>query len=209
MNHKSVIAFAAGSIVTAALAVLMAVGPGHDHDKKQDMNQGMHQMDEAKMMAELARISTPATQHKELAKTVGTWTAKTSFILDPSQPPETGTGTMTVEPVLDGRFFKSHFKMEFMGQPFEGIGFIGYSVAHEQFVSTWMDTMSTTILYTTGNKDQNDKLVMQGIATSPMGDNPMKIVMTHIDNNHWSDEFYDQMPDGSWTKTGTIHYTRN
>jgi hypothetical protein len=67
--------------------------------------------------------------------------------------------------------------------------------------------MSTTITYMKGNK-HDGKLVMKGISTTPMGDNPMKIVTTHNEDGSVTDSFYDQMPDGTWFNSGSIVYTR-
>lgn len=67
--------------------------------------------------------------------------------------------------------------------------------------------MTTKITYMTGNKEDG-VLVMHGISTTPMGDNPMKIVTTTNEDGSVTDKFYDQMPDGTWMNSGTIVYTR-
>ena len=214
MKRTSILAFAAGVTSTAALAILIAMGPDHDHHDAMDKvtEPEMHEMMEMSpedMMAAMGKISTPNEHHAELLKSVGSWTAHSSFIMDPSAPPTESTGSMIIESVLGGRYVVAHFKMDFMGQPFEGIGYTGYDIAHEQYVGTWADSMSTKITYLTGNKDKNGDMVMAGTATTPMGDNPMKIVSTQTDDDHFTDMFYDQMPDGSWFNSGTITYTRN
>lgn len=214
MNRTSILTFAAGSLVTAAVAVLIAAGPEHKHDHAHDMGMDKatdHQpmeMSPEKMMAEMMRLGSPNEHHLELHKQVGNWTAHTSFVMEPGQPPTEGPASMTVESVLGGRYVLGKFSMDFMGQPFEGFSYMGYDVAHEQYVSVWADTMSTKLTMLTGNKDKDGNLVMHGTATTPMGDNPMKIVTTFIDDNHTTDSFYDQLPDGSWNQSGTITYTR-
>jgi len=223
MKHTTILAFTAGSLATAGLAVLIATGPDHkdnakkkgDHEMMKHMDHandnkgGMGGMDDAKMMAEMMRLGTPGKQHAELAKGVGSWSAHTSFTMDPSQPPVEGPAKMTTETVLGGRYTASEFRMEFMGQPYQGISYMGYDIAHEQFISIWMDSMSTKITHLTGNLDDHGNLVMTGISTTPMGDNPMKIVTSFDDDNHMTDKFYDQLPDGSWNQSGTITYTRD
>ncbi len=218
MNRTSILTFAAGSLATAGIAILIAAGPDHDHGHNHDNGmdkvtehemQEMMEMSPEKMMAEMMRLGTPNEHHAELAKTIGNWNAHTSFKMDPSQPPAEGPATMTVESVLGGRYIKSEFKMDFMGQPFEGFSYTGYDVAHEQYIAIWADTMSTKITYMTGNKDDDNTITMHGTATTPMGDNPMKIVTTWTDDNHFTDMFYDQMPDGSWYNSGTITYSRD
>ncbi len=213
MNNRAILTFTAGAACTASLALLIAAGPGHDHGDPMDspMDSMNDKMTDPPMdiMAEMKRLSTPNEHHAELGKSVGNWTAQTSFIMDPSQPPMEGEGKMSVKWVLGGRYVMAEFKMDFMGEPFEGIGYTGYDIAHEQYVSTWMDTMSTKITYTTGNLEDDGRLVLTGTATTPMGDNPMKIVSAWIDDDTFTDKFYDQMPDGTWNLSGTITYTRD
>lgn len=240
MNNSSKltpwIAFAAGSLVTAGAAVLIASGPKED---RQADDQAMHQMAEMKemksmdpmddmddmqdmddmghmaemsadeMMAGMMALGTPNEHHAELMETVGSWTAKTSFIMDPDAPPAEGPASMTVKSLLDGRHVMSHFKMDFAGQPFEGYSIMGYDNAHGEYNSVWIDSMSTKITHMTGNKDEDGNLVMLGTSSTPMGDNPMKIVTTFVDDDHTVDKFYDMMPDGTWFNSGTITYTRD
>jgi Protein of unknown function (DUF1579) len=224
MNRTTLFAFTAGSLVTAGAALLIAAGPEHKHHdddhkmhemKEMDSMDPMDEMDHMaemsaeEMMAGMMKLSTPNEHHAELMTTVGSWSAKTSFVMDPAAPPTEGPATMTVKEMLDGRYVMSHFKMDFMGQPFEGYSIMGYDNAHEEYISIWMDSMSTKITYMTGNKDEDGNMVMLGTSTTPMGDNPMKIVTTKHDNDHWTDKFYDMMPDGTWFNSGTIKYTRD
>jgi len=217
MKRTSILAFAAGVTSTAALALLIAAGPDHSHDHDDhghDMDATTHQPDgeaapEFDMMAEMAKLATPGPYHQALGIMVGEWTAKTSFMMGPDAPPTEGTGTMSVEWVLGKRYIHSSFKAEFMGQPFEGIGYTGYDNAHEQYVSTWADTMSTKITAMTGGEEAGDSLVMYGTSTTPMGDNPMKIITKFTDANSWTDTFFDKMPGSDeWVQSGTITYTR-
>ena len=212
MNTKSIATFAAGALSTAGVLFLIASGPEHEHkgmdSAAQPESDGMMEMSPEDMMAAMTKLATPNEHHAELAKTIGNWTAKSSFNMDPAAPPMEGEGTMSVEWVLGGRYTHSNFKMEFMGQPFEGIGYTGYDIAHEQYIATWADTMSTTIFYMTGNETEPGIMEMHGTSTTPMGDTPMKIVTSWTDANTWVDKFYDQMPDGTWFNSGTITYTR-
>ena len=208
MNTRSLIAFGAGAIAATSLTLLIAAGPEHDAKKNPHQPDAMQEMGPAEMMAAMAEMATPGEQHEELMKTCGQWEAKGSFVMDPAAPPMQSTGSMTIEPAMGGRFVKCDFKMDFMGQPFSGLSYAGYDKYHDQYVTVWMDTMSTKITYMEGNHNDDGDLVMKGISSTPMGDNPMKIVTTHHDDDHFTDHFYDQMPDGTWVNTGTIKYTR-
>jgi len=213
MKLKSTLPFLAGVAATAGIAVLVAAGPEHDHHghdmdpvTTDEMNE-MMEMSPEDMMAAMAKMGEPGEHHKELGKMVGNWNAKTSFVIDPDSPPMEGEGEMSIKWVLGGRFLQSNFKMDFMGEPFEGLSFMGYDNAHEEYVSTWMDSMTTKITYMTGDKEDG-ALVMHGISTTPMGDNPMKIVTTNNKDGSVTDKFYDQLPDGTWVNSGSIVYTR-
>ncbi|MBO6738500.1 MAG: DUF1579 family protein [Phycisphaerales bacterium] len=208
MNTRSLIAFGAGALAASTLAFLVASGPEHDEHKNTHQPDAMEEMGPAEMMAAMAEKAAPGEEHEQLMKTCGEWTAKSSFIMDPAAPPMESTGTMTIESVMGGRFVKCDFEMDFMGQPFNGLSYAGYDKYHNQYVSIWMDTMSTKITYLEGNHNEDGDLVMKGISSTPMGDNPMKIVTTHHDDDHFTDHFYDKMPDGTWFQSGTIKYTR-
>lgn len=211
MNTRTISAFAAGIATASTLAFLIASGPEHGDHKDAvtpDEMDKMIEMSPEDMMAAMAKLATPDEHHEELGKMVGQWKAHASFIMDPAAPPEQSEGTMDVEWVLGGRYIKSTFKTDFMGQPFEGLAYSGYDIAHGNYVGIWMDTMSTKITYTEGNHDESGALVMHGIATTPMGDNPMKIVTSWIDADTVQDKFYDKMPDGTWYNSGSITYTR-
>lgn len=219
-SQTSLLAFAAGSLATAGIALLIAAGPDHSQDHgdldNQNMDTTVHQPDtdmgeapEFDMMAEMTKLATPGVYHQALGIMVGDWSAKSSFSMGPDAPPTEGDGTMTVKWVLGKRYVQSHFHSEVFGQPFEGIGFIGYDIAHEQYVSSWMDTMSTKITHMKGGEELNDALVLYGTSTTPMGDNPMKMVTTFTDPNTWVDTFFDKMPGSDeWIQSGTITYTR-
>jgi hypothetical protein len=219
MNRKSILAFTAGVACTASLALLIASGPEHEehgnHDQDNDMNHvtqpeadEMMEMSPEDMMAMMNDFSTPGDHHKLLGKTIGNWKASASFIMDPSAPPMESVGSMETKWILDGRFTQSVLKMDFMGQPFEGHAITGYSNPHSKYVSSWVDTMSTHITLMKGNTSEDGSLVMQGTSLTPMGENPMKIVSSWIDDNTVQDKFYDKMPDGTWFNSGSITYTR-
>ncbi len=211
-NHKSILAFAAGSLATAGIALLIAAGPEHDAHKSGAMHEPQTKIGDAPemdMMAEMAKLATPGEHHKALGIMVGEWNAKTSFLMSADAPPMESTGKMTVKWVLGKRYLHSNMKIaDFMGQPFEGIGYTGYDIAHKEYISSWMDTMSTKITVMTGGEEEGDALVMYGTSTTSMGDNPMKIVTSFTDENTWVDTFYDKLPDSEWFQSGTITYTR-
>jgi hypothetical protein len=47
--------------------------------------------------------------------------------------------------MLGDLWLVTDFKSEMMGQPFQGHGIAGYDPARKKYVSTWTDSMSTTL----------------------------------------------------------------
>lgn len=224
MNTKTMLTFLAGAATSAAVATLLAVGPDHgdtgdlhhadqehtDHHKADAHAMEPMEMDMEEMWAMYEALGEPGEHHEEMMKTVGSWSALASFNMDPDAPPQISEGHCTVVPVMGGRFFKTTFEMDFMGEPFRGLGYNGYDNGREHFVGVWMDSISTQISHQTGHMDDEGVLTMKGMNFVPgMGETGMKIVDTWINEDTWKQEFYDEMPDGSWMHSGTIIFTRD
>ncbi|HET9232633.1 MAG TPA: DUF1579 domain-containing protein [Candidatus Eisenbacteria bacterium] len=135
---------------------------------------GMPPMDSPEMQAMMAAMS-PGPEHKNLAKMTGDWTFTNKMWMDPSAPPAEGSGTMHAETILGGRYVHAVWKGNFMGMPFEGHGTEGYDNLTKKYVSSWVDNMSTAIMYSTGTCEQNGKVCT---ATSQEMLDPMSGKMT-------------------------------
>ena len=53
------------------------------------------------------------------------------------------------------------FKGDWAGQPFEGLGFLGYDKMKKEYVSIWMDNMSTGIFSGSGQYDAATKTITE------------------------------------------------
>jgi len=107
--------------------------------------------DQTEMMACYTKAGELGPAHQFLKDAfVGDWTVACTMWMDPSAPPMESTATSTVKTILDGRFIKETFTGNFMGQPFEGMGLTGFDNTTNQFVSTWMDSMTTGISMSKG-----------------------------------------------------------
>jgi hypothetical protein len=84
------------------------------------------QMDEktAKEMAAWATAMMPGLEHQKLAARSGTWDLDMKMWMAPGMPPMESKGEAVCEMVLGGRFLREVVKSEFMGSPFEGIGYL-------------------------------------------------------------------------------------
>src|SRR5262249_5501714 len=82
--------------------------------------------DEKAMMEAMQKAATPGEAHKKLEPLVGTFDTSVRMWMDPSKPPEDSAGTTANSWVLGNRYVEQRYEGTFMGEPFSGIGFIGY-----------------------------------------------------------------------------------
>jgi Protein of unknown function (DUF1579) len=201
MKSRGILAGLAFLVVVAALAI------GAD-EKKTAPAAG--KMDEKAMMDMMAKYSTPGAEHKKLESFVGTWDTTAKMWMDPTAPPQESKGTSENKMALGGRFLEQRFEGTFMGQPFSGVGYTGYDIYKKQYVGTWMDTMGTQIMSSTGTADASGKMTFTGSVDDPMTNKKMdfKETITVVDNDHHVFEMWMPGPDGKMFKTLEINYTK-
>lgn len=97
-----------------------------------------------------------------------------------------------------------------MGQPFNGIGVMGYDNHTKKYVSTWMDSMSTGIFFMEGTASADGKTITQkGQYDDPMeGRMKLRGVTKVVDNNTEIFEMYSTGKKGKEIKMMEITYTR-
>lgn len=100
----------------------------------------------------------PGPFHKHLEHFVGEWDAKVKFWMDPSMPAEETSGSMSVRWIMDGRFIQEDFKGDMMGMPFTGMSITGYDNGEGRYVTTWIDSMSTSMMVSYGTCDSAGKV---------------------------------------------------
>jgi hypothetical protein len=105
------------------------------------------------------KLATPGEPHKLLASRVGSWGTKTRHWMGPDEPPMEFTGSCERKMILGGRFLQEEFSGEVMGNPFTGIGVIGYDNHKKRYVSTWTDTMSSGIHFFEGTASRDGKTI--------------------------------------------------
>jgi hypothetical protein len=201
---KGILAGLALLVVVAALAI------GAD-EKAKSAKPAAGQMDEKAMMEMMAKYSTPGTEHKALEQFVGTWDTNAKMWQAPGTPPQESTGTAENKMTLGGRFLEQHFEGTMMGQPFTGMGYTGYDLYKKEYVGSWMDSMGTTIMMSTGKADPSGKtMTMTGTMDDYMAKKtmPFKEVIKVVDNDHHVFEMWYPGPDGKMFKMMEITYTR-
>lgn len=194
---------------TAALAALLcAAGPIAAQDAAPQPDPQMQAMMEAWQKA-----ATPGPQHRQLAEHfAGTWDTKQTVWMDPSAPPMSSTGRSVHTPVLGGRHLRMDFKGEFMGQPFEGVGYSSYDNVRGKYVGSWMDSMSTGQFMAEGDYDAATRsYTFRGEMPDPMRPGqslPVREVVRIVDNDRHVMEWYETH-DGAERKSMQIEYTRS
>lgn len=163
------------------------------------------------MMAQQAQL---APQHKELHAMVGVWDAEMSFQMMPGEAPEVSRGTSTTTLILGGKFLKTDFEgqINMFGEKtaFTGYGLMGFDTVKGEYVSTWCDSLSTSLLVATGKPGEDPKrMELSGSMPSPMGEVVMKnVYIIESDTKHVM-EFWQSMPgDAEMSKIGAITYTK-
>lgn len=157
-------------------------------------------MDEA--MKTWARIATPGEPHRQLAKMVGRWTATVKATMAPGAEPMVSKGTAEYRPILGGRWIAEDFASDFMGQPFTGYGLTGYDNFRQEFVSTWMDSMSTTVFIARGQASPDGKTLtfvgeMDEPTTGEKG-KKVKAITRWVDDNTVVFEMWDSAGGKDW-----------
>lgn len=163
------------------------------------------------MMEAWMKASTPGEAHKLLARHVGEWDAEVKLWMDPAAPPMISKGKGTNALIFGGRFLESRFKSEFMGQPFEGIGYLGYDNVQKKFVSFWIDSSSTWFMTSTGTADKEGRTIRSfGEVSDPMTGKikPYRDEAVFEGPDRMVSRSFDKGPDGKEFVSMEITYTR-
>lgn len=192
--------------VLPALLLALAL-PAQAVDKKDKAMDPAQQ----EMMAKWAAAATPGENHRVLDALVGSWDHTVQWWMKPGEPPEKSTGTSEARWILGGRFVRQDASGVAMGQPFEGIGTIGFNNVKKEYESVWIDNMATAMMKSTGRYDPSKKtLTDTGMVTDCMDgkEKPFRGVTTFTDKNNYKYEMYMAGPDGKEFMTMRIAYKR-
>ncbi|HXX63191.1 MAG TPA: DUF1579 domain-containing protein, partial [Bacteroidota bacterium] len=112
---------------------------------------------------------TPGEGHKFLEQLVGTWSCEVKMWMDgPQGKPIVSKGTGEYKMALGGRFLQQEFTGEVAGQPFHGVGYIGFDNFKKTYVSFWIDDMTTAMMTMEGSLDSKaTALTMHGKVNEP------------------------------------------
>ena len=166
--------------------------------------------DEAAMMAAWQKAMTPSKGHARLEPIVGTFHAKTTFVMAPGLPPQVSDGTSVHRWVLGGRYVEQVYTGTSMGMPFEGIGFTGYDNVQRRYVGTWMDSFGTGIMDSVGvGKPSAKAMDFEATSIDPSGKKCRFVCKVRIkDRDRHSYEMWTKGPGGKLFRMMRVEYQR-
>jgi len=211
MNLRTCTTFVA-AIAAAALAIPSIAMAQQDASKK-PTPAATPQMtpQEQAAMAEMAQLGTPGEMHKLLAGMEGDWAVEAKMYMSPGTPPMESKGTAVKKLVYDGRYLTEEFNGDMMGTPFQGRATTGYDNSKKKYVGTWMDSMSTAIMFSEGTYDPATKtLAMSTSMYDPMHKKvmPARLVTRIVDPTTHVFEYWGAGPDGKEMKMMEITYKK-
>lgn len=158
------------------------------------------------------QLARPSAAHALLDVFAGTWSVEGKFDTGPGEPPATATGTMTTTWTLGKRWLRQEYSgnMPALGA-FAGIGYLGFDNAQQRFISTWMDTLSTSVITSAGTfNDSTGVFTLVGQFAAPGGQMfSQKQVVTVQSRDRYSIVLILVSPDGSESRTGEVRYVRS
>lgn len=161
----------------------------------------------AEQMAAWQQASSPGPEHELLAEMAGTWTVKSRFWMAPGSPPMESSGTAERSIIYGGRILVEEFTSEWQGQKFEGRAETGFDRVAGSYWSTWVDSMSTGIMVSSGRCSDNS-CEFRGSFNDPMTGGPKTMRMTlRIEGDREIHEAFESKPEGEF-KTMELVYTR-
>jgi hypothetical protein len=195
--------------VATAMALMLGLATGAVAQEK--AKRSAAPLDEKATMEAWQKAMTPGEGQKKLTPMVGTFETKVRTWMDPAKPPEDTTGTSVSTWVLGDRYVQTKYEGIFMGEMFNGIGFMGFDNVSKKYVSSWMDTAGTGMMWSTGTMDAAGKVMtLKAMVNDPGTGKPTpadeKITIT--DNDHHKLEMFGKGPDGKMTKIMEIEYAR-
>lgn len=192
-------------LVMFTLGLSVGISTSSMADQKADMEKM-----KAQAMAKWQKYATPGEGHAVLDQLVGDWDYSLKYWSAPGSPPEESKGENEIEWILGKRFLEMDVEGTSMGQPFKGMGIIGYDNAKNEYISTWIDTMGTGMMSATGTYDASTKTMTEtGTFTDPMsGQQTFKGVTQFVDKDNFTYNMFINSPSGEEVRVMEIIYTR-
>ena len=155
-----------GSICIVAIAL---AGPAFAQEGEMP-NMTPEQMAE---MEAYTKAGALGPEHKLMALHVGTYDVTIKSWMDPAAPPMESKGVAVRTLHMEGRIMHEEFASDMMGTPFTGLSRSGYDNVSGKWWSTWTDSMSTGIMVSKGECDENFNCTYIGSYNDPLKGGPV------------------------------------
>jgi hypothetical protein len=198
-------------ILTVALLAAASAVPVRAQDAGTPPGQRQPSAAEQAMMEKYVQAATPGPEHQKMAKLAGKWKAQVSAWMAPGAPPEKSEGSVEFKTLLGGRYVQQEFKGAMGGQPFEGMGTMGFDNVTKERFATWTDSMSTGLLVMRGKCAADaKKCTTKGQGSDAVAGKQVTYTetTTMTDDDHFTFELRGPGPDGKQFKMLEIVYTR-
>jgi hypothetical protein len=165
----------------------------------------------AEMAESMARAANPIEHHEHLADLVGEWAWTSKIWMQPDAPAMETKGTASNVMLMGGRFLRTEFHGDFLGQPFMGIGFEGYDNMQKRHVGVWFDSAGTMMLNFLGDCSEGGKVLTSSADfLDPMTGNKttFKGKTTVVNADEYRFESWNSDPSGEFHKSMEITYKR-
>lgn len=154
------------------------------------------EVDVAAAMAQMMEMATPGQQHADLMALAGEWSVQYRYRMGADAPWEESAATMKQQVAVGGRWLIGKWTGEIAGMPFDGLQLMGYDKLRGEYVSHWLDSMSTWMVSSSGNYTAANELDMRGMMVdviTPEG-RPYRSVTTFLGADSYRTVMYDTIP---------------
>jgi len=197
-----------------SMTLIGAAAAGGPEDRNPDFTfKQPSSEDMQKGMAMWMELGQPSIYHKRLEYFVGDWDTTTKMWMGgPGSPAQESSGTAEYTWMMEGRWLAEKFHGNMMGMAFEGFMLLGYDNYRREYVSIWVDGMSSSMSFASGRLDQTGKIItvfgdMDEPMTGELG-KVTKMVRRIVDDNTFVFEIHDLAIGGDNTMVMEITYKR-
>lgn len=160
---------------------------------------------------EWASLGQPGSQHQLLQQLVGAWRVRITFWSSPESKGQVSHGTSESRWVLGGRFIQENFTGKVEGEPYTGMGMIGYDNGARGFKTVWLDSFNTSVASASGSYVEATKTFeLVGEVYDPMRGGLKEVRSTiHLATpDSYIFSMYDETPTGRRFKSFEMYYSR-
>jgi hypothetical protein len=198
--------------LTVALAFALAAGCASSGEPKGKAKAPpAEELSRTEVERRMHAHGTPGVAHQVLNGRVGTWQCSIRYWPPYSAEPESMAATSDIKWTMDGLFLEDRTRSDFGGNPFKGLGLMGFDNLKQRYVSTWIDNKSTSIASSEGGYDPDTRTFrFAGKAADPASGRMLDVRCLErvIDDDNWTSEAWILQPSGEERKLLEIAYKR-